>query len=63
MRNSGQIVWDGTVHAFDLGHQQDRYFRAYAWPHAIEGGRRFFATLHGGQISEPQEAVPSGRLW
>ncbi|HEY4076267.1 MAG TPA: hypothetical protein VGM26_04965 [Rhizomicrobium sp.] len=54
----GETVWDGTVHVFNLEHQPDGHFRAYAWSYEIEGGkRRFFAVLHGGPISGPREAV------
>lgn len=53
-----QLVWQGTVHVFDLVHQPDGYFRAYAWSYELEGGkRRFFAVLHGGPITGPREAV------
>jgi hypothetical protein len=53
-----QLVWEGAVHVFDLAHQPDGHFRAYAWSHEIEGGkRRFFAVLHGGPIKGPRDAV------
>ena len=53
-----QLVWEGTVQVFDLAHQPDGHFRAYAWSHEGEGGkRRFFAMLHGGPINGPREAV------
>jgi len=53
-----QLVWDGTVHVFDLAHHPDGAFRAYAWSHEVESGkRRFFAVLHGGPIVGPRDAV------
>jgi len=55
---SGQVVWDGTVHVFDLeGHPSAT--RAYAWSSPIEGSdkRRFFAVLHLGGIRSPLDAV------
>ena len=56
--HGGQTVWDGTVHIFDLRGQPDGHFRAYAWSHEAEGGkRRFFAVLHGGPITGPREAI------
>ena len=56
--HGGQTVWNGTVHVFDLAHQPDGHFRAYAWSHETEGGkRRFVAVLHGGPITGPRQAV------
>jgi hypothetical protein len=56
--HGGQTVWDGTVHVFDLKGQPNGAFRAYAWSHEIEGGkRRFFAVLHTPQIYSPVQAV------
>lgn len=56
--HNGQAVWDGTVAVFELKAQPDGAFRAYAWSHEAEGGkRRFFAVLHGGPITGPREAV------
>jgi hypothetical protein len=56
--HDGQTVWDGTVSVFELKGQPDGAFRAYAWSHEVEGGkRRFFAVLHGGPIVGPREAV------
>ena len=57
---SGQDVWDGVVHVFDLeGHPSAT--RAYAWSSPIEGSdkRRFFAVLHLGGIRSPLDAVRS----
>jgi hypothetical protein len=56
--HGNQVVWDGTVHVFDLaGHAKAT--RAYAWSSPIEGStkRRFFAVLHMGGITGPVEAV------
>ncbi|SRR5258706_263101 len=53
-----QLVWEGTVHVFDLeGHPKAS--RAYAWSHAIDEGpkRRFFAVLGVPPITGPREAV------
>jgi hypothetical protein len=56
--HDGQTVWAGMVHIFDLMHQPDGHWRAYAWSHEIEDGkRRFFSVLHGGPITGPREAV------
>ncbi len=55
---NGQIVWDGTLHVFDLeGHPSAP--RAYAWSSPIEGStkRRFYAVLHLGGIRSPLDAV------
>lgn len=53
-----QLVWDGTVHVFDLKGQPDGAFRAYAWSYERQDGkRRFFAVLHSPQIVGPREAV------
>ncbi len=55
---SGQIVWDGVVHVFDLeGHPNAT--RAYAWSSPMEGStkRRFYAVLHLGGIRSPLDAV------
>ena len=53
-----QLLWQGTVHVFDLVHQPDGAFRAYAWSYALESGkRRFFTVLHGGPIVGPRDAV------
>lgn len=51
-------VWDGVVHLFDLkDHPKAR--RAYAWSAPIAGSSkgRYFAVLHMGRITSPQEAV------
>jgi hypothetical protein len=56
--HAGQVVWDGSVHIFDLaGHPKAK--RAYAWSRAVEGSdhRIFFAVLHLGPITGPVEAV------
>jgi hypothetical protein len=53
-----QLVWQGTVHVFDLeGHPKAS--RAYAWSHALDGSdkRRFFAVLGIPPITGPREAV------
>ena len=55
---SGQTVWEGVVHIFDLaGHPKAT--RAYAWSSPIEGSekRRFFAVLHIPPITSPRDAV------
>jgi hypothetical protein len=55
---SGQTVWEGVVHIFDLaGHPKAT--RAYAWSSPIEGSekRRFFAVLHIPPITSPIDAV------
>jgi hypothetical protein len=55
---NGKTVWEGTVHVFDLeGHPNAT--RAYARSSPIEGSskRRFFAVLHMGGITSPQDAV------
>lgn len=55
---NGQVVWDGTVHVFDLdGHPTAT--RAYAWSSPIEGSdkRRFFTVLHLGGIRSSLDAV------
>ncbi len=55
---SGQTVWEGVVHIFDLaGHPKAT--RAYAWSSPIEGidKRRFFAVLHIPPITSPIDAV------
>ena len=55
--HTGQTVWDGTVHVFDLaGHPKAT--RAYAWSYERpDGKRRFFAVLHIPPIIGPREAV------
>jgi len=53
-----QLVWDGTVHVFDLvGHPSAN--RAYAWPDALDSSpkRRFFSVLAIPPINGPREAV------
>ena len=60
---NGQVVWDGTVHVFDLdGHPTAT--RAYAWSSPIEGSdrRRFYAVLHLGGIRSPLDAVRAAIL-
>lgn len=56
--HGGQVVWDGTVHVFDLT-GNPKATRAYAWSSPVEGSnkRRFFAVLHLGGIRSPQDAV------
>jgi hypothetical protein len=56
--HAGNPVWQGIVHVFDLaGNTQAT--RAYAWSSPIEGStkRRFFAVLHMGGITSPQDAI------
>jgi hypothetical protein len=54
----GQVVWDGIVHVFDLKHQADGHFRAYAWSHGMEDGqRRFVTALHTQKVNSPALAV------
>jgi len=52
-----ELVWQGTVHIFDLaGHPAAK--RAYAWSYELaDGKRRMFAVLHAGPITGPREAV------
>lgn len=54
----GDIVWEGTVHVFDLK-CHSRANRAYAWSSPIEGSdkRRFFAVLHIPPVTSPLDAV------
>jgi hypothetical protein len=57
-RHGDAMVWEGTVHIFDLtGHPKAT--RAYAWSSPIEGSdkRRFFAVLHVVPVTSPAEAV------
>lgn len=59
-RVGARIVWDGLVHVFVLsGHP--RATRAYAWSMPIAGSerRQYFAVLHSGAVTCPQEAVRS----
>jgi hypothetical protein len=52
-----QMVWEGTVHVFDLA-EHPSADRAYAWSYERQdGNRRFFAVLHVGPITGPREAV------
>ncbi|MCI4680245.1 hypothetical protein K9U39_03755 [Rhodoblastus acidophilus] len=55
---SGQTVWEGVVHVFDLA-DNPKATRAYAWSSPIEGSdkRRFFTVLHMGGIRSPADAV------
>jgi hypothetical protein len=56
--NASQMEWEGLVHVFALsGHP--RAYKAYAWSVGIEGSdkRRYFAVLHSGRITCPQDAV------
>ncbi len=57
-RHAGLKVWEGTVHIFDLTGNV-KATRAYAWSSPVEGSqkRRFFAVLHLGAITGPEEAV------
>ena len=55
--HGGQIVWDGTVHVFDLANHP-KATRAYAWSYEREDGkRRFFAVLGIPPINSPRDAV------
>jgi hypothetical protein len=57
-RFSGQAVWEGVVHVFDLdGHPKAT--RAYAWSSPVEGGerRKFYAVLHVPPVTSPVQAV------
>lgn len=56
--HSGQTVWEGVVHVFDLA-DNPKATRAYAWSSPIEGSskRRYFAVLHVGAIKSPLDAV------
>ena len=53
-----QLVWEGTVHVFDLEHHPEAT-RAYAWSHAIDRSPkpRFFAVLVYPAVTGPREAV------
>ncbi len=52
-----QLVWQGTVHIFDLAEHPSAN-RAYAWSYELpDGKRRMFAVLHAGLITGPREAV------
>src|SRR5712671_1602510 len=52
-----QLVWQGTVHIFDLA-DHPTADRAYAWSHELpDGTRRMFSVLHAGPITGPREAV------
>ena len=57
-RHEGKPVWQGMVHVFDLA-DHPMATRAYAWSSPIEGSdkRRFYAFLHVGPVTGPQEAV------
>jgi hypothetical protein len=56
--NGNNVVWDGAVAVFELKEHPDGAFRAYAWSQESASGKRtFFATLHGGRITGPREAV------
>jgi hypothetical protein len=56
--HNGQTVWAGSVHVFDLRHQPEGAFRAYAWFYGQSGGQRqFFTMLHNPRITGPREAV------
>ena len=52
-----QLVWQGTVHIFDLaGHPAAT--QAYVWSYELpDGKRRMFAVLHAGPVTGPREAV------
>ena len=54
----GQTVWEGVVHVFALI-GNPKAVKAYAWSSPVEGSdkRRYFAVLHTGGITCPQEAV------
>src|SRR5271154_6856222 len=52
-----QLVWQGTVHIFDLADNPSAT-RAYAWSYELpDGKRRMFAVLHIPPIIGPREAV------
>jgi hypothetical protein len=54
----GKTVWEGVVHVFALA-GNPKAAKAYAWSSPIEGSakRRYFAVLHMGGITCPQDAV------
>ncbi len=53
----GKMVWNGTVHVFDL-EGKFKATRAYAWSSPGEGERRrFYGVLHLGGIRSPLDAV------
>lgn len=54
----GKTVWEGVVHVFALG-GHPKASKAYAWSSPIDDStkRRYFAVLHLGGITSPQEAV------
>jgi hypothetical protein len=56
-QDDGKPVWRGIVHVFKLsGHPAAK--RVYAWSSPREGGkRRFYAVLHMGPVTGPEEAV------
>lgn len=56
----GKTVWEGVVHVFALINNP-KAAKAYVWSSPIEGSdkRRYFAVLHMGGITCPQEAVRS----
>ena len=54
----GKVVWDGTVHIFDLeGHPTAK--TAFAWSSPIEGSvrRRFYAVLRQPPVYSASDAV------
>ena len=53
-----QTAWDGVVHIFDLKDNPNAK-RAYAWSSDFHGGTkpRYFAVLHAGKITGPEQAV------
>ena len=53
----GQIVWRGTVKAFDLVDHPSAS-RCYAWSHETDERKlRYVAVLHQGPVDSPEKAV------
>ncbi len=56
--HAGEIVWNGTVHVFDLKGSPSGTTCAYAWYYERPDGKRsFFALLHLPPITSPRDAV------
>lgn len=53
----GEVVWEGTVHVFDIDHPDSNI--CYAWSSPIEGSskRKFYAVLHVPPVDSPEAAV------
>ena len=54
----GHLLWDSIVYVFDLKHNPNGAFRAYAWSYVRENGEHGFATmLHSPKVGSPRDAV------